>query len=169
MFLTHRHTTALAPASAATRISAYVYGNILVLAALVPITLSQTYWGIAIVAGVAFSTFIAHVFAHALVQNLHAGRSLTRSERLALLPDAMPIVTSAVLPCAVLATAGLHWTDPRNVQLLAEVVILIRIAMIVFVVERLQGKKPSGGTWIFSVAIALLAAVVVAVKVVLTH
>ncbi|NYF98900.1 hypothetical protein [Janibacter cremeus] len=169
MYLTHVRGTPRTPESAASRISAYVYGNILVLAALVPVTLSRTYWGIAIVAGVALSTYIAHIFAHALVQNVHAGRELTRSERLTLLPDAMPIVTSAALPCAILATAGLHWTDPRNVQLLAEVVILIRIALIVFVVERFQGNKPSGGTLVFSVVIALLAAVIVVIKVFLTH
>ncbi|WP_024794815.1 hypothetical protein [Tomitella biformata] len=169
MSLTTRRGKPLAPENAANRISAYVYGNILVLAALVPITTSRTYWGIAIVAGTALSTYCAHVFSHALVQNVHAHRSLTRSERLALLPDAMPIITSAVLPCAILATAGLHWTEPRNVQLLAEAVILVRIGLIVLVVERLQGRRPTATTMTAAVAIALLAAVIVIVKVALTH
>lgn len=169
MGLTTRRGKPLSPQSAANRISAYVYGNILVLAALVPISLSKSYWGIAVVAGISFSTYVAHVFSHALVQNVHAGRPLTRSERFKLLPDAMPIITSAVLPCAILATAGLRWTEPRNIQLIAEMVILLRIGMIVLVVERLQGRRPTGNTIGAALGITLVAALVVFIKVVLTH
>ena len=169
MSLTHRRGKPLSPESAANRISAYVYGNILVLAALVPLGITHTYWGIAVVAGVSLSTYIAHVFSHALVQNVHAGRSLTRAERLRLLPDAMPIATSAVLPCLILATAGFHWTEPANIQLIAEIVILVRIAGIVLVVERLQGDRPTGNTVVGAIGIAAIAIAVVVVKVVLTH
>lgn len=169
MSLTTRRGKPLSPESAANRISAYVYGNILVLAALVPLGISHTYWGIAVVAGVSVSTYIAHVFSHALVQNVHAGRPLTREERLKLLPDAMPIITSAVLPCLILATAGFHWTEPRNIQLIAEVLIVVRIAGIVLVVERLQGRRPTGTTIAAAVGIAAIAVAVVVVKVVLTH
>ena len=41
----------LSPDHAASRISAYIYGNILVLAALIPVTKSQETLGIAIVVG----------------------------------------------------------------------------------------------------------------------
>ena len=50
------------------RISAYIYGNILVLAALIPVTKSQETVGIAIVVGAALSTFLAHVFAESVGQ-----------------------------------------------------------------------------------------------------
>ena len=95
----------LTPESAASRISAYVYGNILVLAALVPITNSPEYIGIAIVAGTALSTFIAHVFADSVAQSVRSGEQLSRDERLAELRNAVPILSSAVLPCVILLTA----------------------------------------------------------------
>lgn len=102
----------LSPESAASRISAYVYGNILVLAALVPITTSPEYIGIAIVIGTALSTFIAHVFAESVAQSVRSGAQLTRSERIEELRDSVPILSSAVLPCLVLATAWVGWLEP---------------------------------------------------------
>ncbi|MFD3812015.1 hypothetical protein [Rhodococcus sp. NPDC058639] len=53
--------------------------------------------------------------------------------------------------------------------MLAEVALLIRIGSTVFVVQRLQGR-PAGTTTVFAaVGLALLASVVVVVKIALTH
>ncbi|MEU5842879.1 hypothetical protein [Rhodococcus sp. NPDC047139] len=159
----------LSRSSAASRISAYVYGNILVLAALVPITTSPEYIGIAIVAGTALSTFIAHVFAESVSQTVRTGEQISRSERLEELRDSVPILSSAVLPCLILATAWLGWLEPRTAQLLAEVAVLVRIGSTVLVVRRLQHRRPTTRTVMAAVGVALLATVVVVVKVVLTH
>ncbi|MGN0041343.1 MULTISPECIES: hypothetical protein [unclassified Rhodococcus (in: high G+C Gram-positive bacteria)] len=155
--------------AAASRISAYVYGNVLVLAALVPITTTRQYIGIAIVLGTALSTFLAHVFAESVSQSVRSARPLTGAERWVELRNSVPILSSASLPCLILLTAWLGWLEPRTAQVLAEVAILIRIGSTVFVVQRLQGR-PAGTTTVFAaVGLALLASVVVVVKIALTH
>jgi UDP-N-acetylmuramyl pentapeptide phosphotransferase/UDP-N-acetylglucosamine-1-phosphate transferase len=155
--------------AAASRISAYVYGNILVLAALVPITTTPQYVGIAIVLGTALSTFIAHAFAESVSQSVRSGQQLSRSERIEELRDSVPILSSAVLPCLILLTAWLGWIEPRTAQILAEITVLIRIGSTIFVVRRLQGRRPTTRTVVTAVGLALIATVVVVVKVVLTH
>src|SRR6478609_4133725 len=85
----------------ARRISAYIYGNILVLAALIPVTKAQETLGIAIVVGAALSTFLAHVFAESVGQTLRLGRSLSGTERVRELRDSVPVLTSAVVPAVI--------------------------------------------------------------------
>ena len=104
------------------RISAYIYGNILVLAALIPVTKSQETVGIAIVVGAALSTFLAHVFAESVGQTLRLDRTLTRAERHGELRDSLPVLTSAVLsPVPSCGTALIGWLEPRTAQLIAEI------------------------------------------------
>lgn len=159
----------LAPTSAAARISAYIYGNILVLAALVPVTTSPQYVGIAIVVGTAVSTFIAHAFAESVAQSVRTGEHLTRRERLEELRDSVPILSSAIVPSLILATAWVGWLEPRTAQILAELAVLVRIGSTVFVIRRLQNRTPTTVTIAAACGLALLATCVVVVKVVLTH
>ncbi|MBH0779448.1 hypothetical protein [Nocardia bovistercoris] len=156
-------------ANAAARISAYIYGNVLVLAALVPIVTTDTYVGIFIVLGTALSTFIAHVFAETVGRTVQDDAAPTRAERVRELRNSVPILTSALLPCAVLATTLGDWVAPRTAQLLAEAVILVRIGGIVFVIRRLRGERLSRATVVAAVLLTVAAATVVAVKVALTH
>ncbi len=126
--------------NAASRISAYIYGNVLVLAALVPIVTGPKYVGIAIVLGTALSTFVAHVFAEAVGHTVRQGTPLTRAEKLAELRNSVPILSSAVLPCVILGIGWLGWLEPRTAQLLAEVAVLARIGG-----DRLRHRSPQGG------------------------
>ncbi|RVW05204.1 hypothetical protein [Rhodococcus xishaensis] len=156
--------------NAASRISAYVYGNILILAALIPETASDSDTRIiAVVAGTALSTFVAHAFAEGVGKSVRAGRQLTTVERLAELRDSVPVLSSAVVPVVVLATALLGWLEPSTAQLIAEVTILVRIASMVFVIARLRGERPSGYTLIGAAALAISATAIVVLKLVLTH
>ncbi|CAM3037326.1 Integral membrane protein [Prescottella defluvii] len=156
--------------NAASRISAYVYGNILILAALIPETVARNDTRtIAIVAGTALSTFIAHAFAEGVGKSVRSGRQLTAGERLAELRDSVPVLSSAVVPIAVLATAVFGWLEPFTAQVIAEVAILIRIASMVFVITRLRGERPSGSTLFAAGALAVVATAIVILKVVLTH
>ncbi|MEU2032471.1 hypothetical protein [Nocardia amamiensis] len=155
--------------NAASRISAYVYGNVLILAALIPVTTSAEQVGILIVLGTAASTFIAHAFAEGVGQSVRQNRPISSRERWTDLRDSVPILSSAVLPCAILAIAGLGWIEPRTAQLLAEVVVLIRIGGIVFVIERLNGARPRRSTIFEALLLAGAATTVVVVKVILTH
>ncbi|WP_420750715.1 hypothetical protein [Rhodococcus sp. O3] len=155
--------------NAASRISAYIYGNILVLAALVPVVTDRQYVGIAIVLGTTLSTFVAHVFAEAIGHSVRVGTPLTAAERWAEVRNSVPILSSAVMPCVILAIGWIGWLEPRTAQLLAEIAVLVRIGGIVFVIGRLNGKRPSKG-WLTSAAVIMLVALsVVLTKVLLTH
>ncbi|MET7772310.1 hypothetical protein [Nocardia sp. NPDC005366] len=155
--------------NAASRISAYIYGNILVLAALVPVVTTDVHVGILIVLGTALSTFVAHIFAEAVGHSVGDGGVATRAEKLRGLRNSVPILSSAVLPCAVLATGLVGWLEPRTAQLIAEFAILVRIGGIVFVIGRLKGDRPTRGSVLAAVSLTTMATTVVIVKIVLTH
>ncbi|MFN3601956.1 MAG: hypothetical protein ACK4UY_11280 [Dietzia sp.] len=154
---------------AASRISAYIYGNILVLAALVPLVQSEKYVGIAIVVGTAVSTFIAHAFAEAVGHSVREGAALTRAEKLVELRNSVPILSSAVLPSVILAIGWVGLLEQRTALLLAEIAVLVRIGGIVFVIGRLNGERPSRSWLISAAGLTAVAVTVVVVKVVLTH
>ncbi|GAB99100.1 hypothetical protein GONAM_07_00210 [Gordonia namibiensis NBRC 108229] len=155
---------------AAPRISAYIYGNILILAALIPLHLNDDFVGILILLGTALSTFVAHVFAEAVGRRVHEGAiHPTMKTMLHHLRDSVPILSSASVPCLILAMAWIGWIDPRTAQLAAEIVILLRIGGTVFVIDRLNNERPSRATLIGAAAVTVVATVIVVVKVVLTH
>ncbi|TYQ10191.1 UNVERIFIED_ORG: hypothetical protein L601_002700000230 [Gordonia westfalica J30] len=155
---------------AAPRISAYIYGNILILAALIPLHLNDDFVGILILLGTALSTFVAHVFAEAVGRRVHEGAiHPTMKTILHHLRDSVPILSSASVPCLILAMAWIGWIDPRTAQLAAEIVILLRIGGTVFVIDRLNNERPSRATLIGAAAVTVVATVIVVVKVVLTH
>ncbi|WP_072687234.1 hypothetical protein [Rhodococcus marinonascens] len=154
---------------AASRISAYIYGNILVLAALIPVTQSQETLGIAVVFGAALSTFLAHVFAESVGQTLRLGRSLTSTERRRELRDSVPVLTSAVMPSVILCTAVLGWFEPATAQLIAEIVMIVRIGSISYVISHLRQEKVTLGTHWAAIGLAVIATAIVVVKVFLTH
>ncbi|WP_280236734.1 hypothetical protein [Nocardia cyriacigeorgica] len=155
--------------NAASRISAYIYGNVLVLAALVPVVTAEKYVGILVVLGATISTFVAHAFAEAVGRSVRMRSTLTMSEQLHELRNSVPILSSAVLPCVILATGWLGWLEPRTSQIVAELAVLLRIGGVVFVIGRLNGQRPTRGTIYAAVLLAVVATTVVIVKVLLTH
>ena len=161
--------TPLSRHDAASRISAYIYGNILVLAALVPVPVADTSLGMAVVIGTALSTFVAHSFAEAVGDSVRQGTALTAAERRTELRNSVPILSSAVLPSVILCTGWIGWLEPRTAQVLAEIAVLVRIAGIVFVIGRLRGERPNGTTMWGAAVLAVLAIMVVALKIALTH
>lgn len=153
----------------ASRVSAYVYGNVLILAALVPLhNTSVVHAGLTII-GTGLSTFIAHAFAESVGRSTRSGRPLTKMERLAELRDSVPVLTSAVIPAALVGLGALGWIDLRTALMLAEIWVVTRIAGITYIITRLRGERPNRGTLAASIGLALIAMVVVAVKLLLTH
>lgn len=159
----------LTPEHAASRISAYIYGNILVLAALIPVTHSQDTLGIAVIIGAATSTYLAHVFAESVGQSLRIGRTLSNIERIRELRDALPVLTSAIVPSVILCSALAGWLEPTTAQLIAEIVMIARIGSISYVISRLRREKVTSATHFAALALAVTGAVVVVIKVVLMH
>ncbi|WP_174187005.1 hypothetical protein [Nocardia barduliensis] len=155
--------------NAASRISAYVYGNVLVLAALVPVAAGDKHVGILVVLGTALSTFVAHVFAETVGHSVRRRSALSKAEKIRDLRNSVPILSSAVLPCTILATGWLGWLEPRTAQVVAEITVLIRIGGIVFVIGRLNGERPTRESLFGAVLLTVIAATVVIVKIFLGH
>lgn len=158
---------------AATRTTAYVYGNILVLAALVTQKSDDVYSGRAfwIVIGTAVSTFLAHVFAEGLggLTRHPANDPVTWRGAIALARESWPVLTSGLLPAALLV---LGWTEIIGAGLslvLAEAVVLIRIAGTGIIVARLRNEPSSLRIILLGVAVAGVAALISLLKVYLTH
>lgn len=154
----------------ASRISAYVYGNILVLAALVPLNNASVTHAALVIIGTGISTFIAHAFAESLGRSTRTGHALTWSERLDELRDSVPVLTSALIPAVLVwLGSGLGWIELTTALLLAEVWVVTRIAGIAYVITRLRGERPTRNTLVSSFVLGFVAVLIVAIKLVLTH
>ncbi len=161
----------LPAADAAGRTSAYVYGNILVLAALVPLSIADVRSGTAvlIVLGTAVSTFFAHLFAETVggsmrVEQLSGWRAFRHHVR-----DAVPVLTSGLVPTVLLALAWLDVAPHTSMVVTAEVLLIVRIGWTGVVVGRLHGEPRSLRLLLTGVALSVLGAFVVGLKVLLTH
>lgn len=165
-----------APAQAARQLTAFTYGTVLTLAALVVLSLEEIESGVAVVvvAGVAVSTFVAHLFADVVGSSLEAGHDADADGKqgpgvATLLRSSLPIVTAAAAPLAFLAAAALDVIGPTPALRLAEIYCLGRLALTGFFVARYQGRPATGATWIGGGLLAALGVGVVLVKVLLGH
>ncbi|MBA4024421.1 MAG: hypothetical protein C0482_18885 [Gordonia sp.] len=171
----------LPPARAARRISAFAYGNILVLSVVVvseshAVENRQAAW---LVLGTTVSTFFAHVFAEWLSHGITArrpgetdGPEPSKMDVAAALRDAFPIITSGTLPFIILVVGSfevIELFDPPGAQLCAAAIIIVRIGFLGLVVERLQSSKVSWRTIASGVGVAAVATIITLVKVYLTH
>ncbi|WP_328391967.1 hypothetical protein [Nocardia sp. NBC_00416] len=161
--------TPLDRGNAASRISAYIYGNILVLTALVPVDATEKHVGIWVVLGTALSTFVAHSFAESVGHRVRERSTPTMADRMRELRNSVPVLSSAVLPCVILATGWVGWLEPRTAQVAAEAAVLVRIGGIVFVIARLKNERPTRGSVVGAVLLTVVGAIIVIVKVALTH
>ncbi|MBY6367545.1 hypothetical protein [Rhodococcoides corynebacterioides] len=166
--LTTRHGGTMSPERAARRLSAYVYGNVLVLAAAAASPLGYVEDGTAalLVLGTGVSTFLAHIFADTVAASaIRADRRHVLEE----LRDAVPIASSAAVPAALLALATTDLVSAALAQALSVGLIALRVSGIPVVVQRLRGSEVSFRVVIAGVVLALVAAIVTAAKIVLTH
>ena len=159
------------PASrAARRMSAYVYGNVLVLAAVVGVGSEAIEDGRAVllVLGTTVSTYLAHVYAEAIAHSMTATdgphRDFTHELR-----DAVPIVSSGTVPLIALILGYLEILPSEWAQAIAGGVIAVRIAWIGIWMERLHGHRPSFRMVLLGLASAAICAVIVLIKVVFAH
>lgn len=156
---------------AAARISAYVYGNIIVFATTVPLAASDLSHGhgTLLILGVSASTYLAHVFADVIGHQVRAGKGLERADLWHEIRDSLPVLTSGLVPAVLLLLGGLHWIPGRAAILGSEAYLLLRMALIGLLVERLQTERPSVRTLAAGVVLAAAAAGVALVKVALGH
>ena len=149
--------------------SAYVYGNILVLAAVVGASRAAVASGtaVAIVAGTVLSTYVAHVLAHSIGSLLTGadGRTAVRHQ----LRDAVPVISSGVTPAALLLAAALGWLPELLGQSLSSAVLISRIAATGVVYRRLRDDVPLRKAWAVGGTAAAVAALAAVLKLTLTH
>jgi len=160
---------------AASRISAFAYGNILVLSVVIAVGPSAIDNGNAalLVLGTTISTYLAHIFAGWLshvVRHVSAADGGSDADAIRVeVRDAVPILSSGTLPAIFLALGAFDILGPAVAQLCAGGVIVLRLGVIGLVIERLGSHKASWRTVAAGIAVAVLAAAVTIVKVVLTH
>jgi len=151
-------------------VSAYIYGNIFVLAAIVATSPENiaNWTGVVIVVATSATTFLAHVVAH------NIGQSIGRTDDLRLhlaqmARDAVPIMSSGTGPAVLLALGAVGWLPPELSQLLAEAFVVLRLALTGIVVRRISGTSSRlAGLW-SGFALAGISVVIAALKEMLTH
>ena len=154
------------------RVGAYIYGNILVLAAILATSPeSIAHWtAVIFVVATTATTFLAHVVAHRIGQAI--GRTDDEALRVHLaqeVRDAVPIMTSGTVPAVLLALGAVGWLPPGLAQLLAEAVVVLRLAGMGIIVRRISGySSPRAGRW-SGFVLAGISVVIAALKDILTH
>jgi hypothetical protein len=151
------------------RMSAYVYGDILVLAATAGVydTAIRSGDALLVVLGTVVSTYVAHVVADVVgaVFGGHEVRTAVRDE----LRDSVPIVSAGLPPLVLFGAAGLGWTTSEWAQAIAAALLVVRLGAIGVVYHHL--KAPIGwarAAW-FGLLVAGVSTLAVALKLVLTH
>lgn len=153
------------------RLAAYVYGNILVLAAIALATGKSIVGGEAalFVAVTALTTYVAHIIAHTVGQQLGRERGGHRAHMDDEMRDALPILFSGLVPAIILLVATLEVVPTQLAQLAAALWVVARIALIGLLVERLSGRRPTWRTFSGGLVLALLSAIIVVLKVLFAH
>lgn len=154
---------------AESRMSAYVYGDVLVLAATAGVSVGAIRSGeaVLIVLGTVLSTYVAHVLAD-VVGAVFAGRASTAMLR-AEARDSVPVLSAGLPSFVLLGAAALGWPAPMWAQDLACAIVILRLAAIGLVYRRLRpGTAVHHALW-FGVLVALVATVAAALKLVLIH
>ncbi len=153
------------------RLAAYVYGNILVLAAVVIATGNSIAGGEAalLVTVTTLTTYFAHILAHGVGQQLGRGLHSIRPQIVHEIFDAMPILFSGLVPALVLFAAGFDIVPTQLAQAAAAVWVVGRIALIGFIIERLSGRRATWRTLSGGVVLAIACGVIVVLKVLFAH
>ena len=151
--------------------SAYLYGDVLVLAALIALRPEDLTGrtGLAYVLGTALSTYVAHVLAEAVGSSIRAGRRLSRTALQHELRDAVPIASAGLGPALLMVAALMEWLPTGSALIMSIAVTGLRLAVLGWVIRYLHGEPPSLRTFLAGIGLALTGLVVAALKWWLTH
>ena len=159
--------------------SAYVYGTLLALAAVVVIDPQAIEDGSAvlIVLGTTATTFLAHVFAEVVAYRTigDAADADDRADHVRAraaaeeLRDALPIASSGAFPAFFLALGWLGALSTTWAYALAGAGPIVRIALAEVAVQRLQNRAMTLRVLVGALLTAAVATAIVAVKVLVAH
>lgn len=154
------------------RVSAFIYGNVLVLSALLVLSPEDagSTRGFVYVLGIGISTYIAHVasdlFAHLLRHPDGQGLSARLPSDLR---DAIPIASSAFVPTLVLLAAWLGWIEPNRAWLIAFGATVIRLSLLGPVSAWMARKPFSLWPLVAGILLALAIVDIALLKALLVH
>jgi hypothetical protein len=153
----------------ASRVAAYVYGDVLVLAAAAGVSHGAARSGeaVLIVAATVVSTYLAHVLADTLGA-IVAGARLRPTVR-AEIRDALPVISAGVPPALLFAAAELHWLGAALAQDLACGFLLARIAAVGLLYRHFHPEVRLARALSLGAVAAAVAAVAVAIKLSIAH
>ncbi|WP_424467333.1 hypothetical protein [Pseudoclavibacter helvolus] len=156
---------------AASRLTAYVYGNIIVLATLLGLVHAGEHPGQGAITVLATggTTLLAHLIADAVGHSTRTGERTDAKELLNELRDAVPIASAASMPAILLGLAALGVMPGEVAQLAGEIVIIARLAGMGFTVQRIRGEQPSWRTFAAGIALALVGIAISVLKAPLGH
>lgn len=155
----------------ATRTSAYVYGNLLVLAALVAQHPADVAGGRAawIVVATGFTTYLAHTFSESLGERIRydarPSRAMARHE----LRNALPILSSATVPALLLGASAFGWLSAALALALAQLVTVVRMGFLGILLGHLRRRRASLRSLLTGILIAAGCAGIAILKAVLLH
>lgn len=145
-----RATRSLAIDRVRRRFAASVYGNVLVLGAVVsPISPAQTRWAaVAVVLATVASTYVAHVTAHLVSERIGRAGTLTAGHRRAELRDAVPILSSGVAPALILSAGAAGLINGALPLAAAGLLVVVRLAASGMYARHTTGSAtPIGVVW----------------------
>lgn len=158
-------------AQASRQLSAYVYGSVLVLAALATMPLGHVASkdGAAMVLGVGISTFVAHLFADFVGSQIEGGVRNSEAGAFRMLRGSLPILSATSIPLLLVLLAWQGALGSAFALRAAEAVCIGRIALTGFFVGRYQGRPADGATWLGCMVLGAAGVTVVAIKILVGH
>jgi hypothetical protein len=154
---------------AESRVSAYVYGDVLVLAATVGVSASAIRSGqaVLVVLGTMISTYVAHVLAD-VVGAVFGGDPL-RAAIVAELRDSLPVVSAGAPAVVLLGAAALGWPPSGVAQSTAAAFLILRVAAIGLIYRRFHATISVRRAVSFGVLAAVVATLVAVLKLTVVH
>ena len=151
----------ISPARSTSRLESYVYGNVLILAAIATADRAAVESGAAVayVLGTAASTFCAHVLAVVVAHREPDPQIIRHSLR-----DSLPIATSALVPVVILGSASLGWPSPQAAIVIAIGALLVRFMLLGTVASYVSGERRGWRNFGVGIALAIVALAVAAFK-----
>ena len=153
----------------ARRIESYVYGNVLVLAAIITAGTADVANGRAalLALGTAASTFIAHLLA--VTVGRQAEEESEQHPFAEAARDGLPMATSGIWPGIALIAGWLGWLDPNWAWWIAVGIIGVRFVGLGSVVAYLKGAPSTWRNLLIGIGLAAVGLLVAVLKNALTH
>jgi hypothetical protein len=121
--------------------------------------------GAAILVGIGVGTFLAHLFADYIGEEVREKRRLTKVERRELLRDLSPVLTGMIPPAVLLAIGTLPSVSGPWMLTAAFAVTLLRLPLVALIVAARTDRHPLWSLFI----VCGLGILIVVVKVLISH